>query len=126
MRVLHLEDTVMKHIAIKRVLNQLGIYDIFWVKNVEEGLTVIKEAQENGKMFDFIITDMHYPLSNGMPADSSAGDRFMESLMDKNIRIPVIVASSANEKREDAFGCVCVREPRNWEEELSQLVRKIH
>ena len=73
MRVIHLEDNAMKHAAIQRTLNRAGVTDLTWVKNVEDGIEVIKEAMEDGNPFDLAITDMHYPLSYGEEPDWRAG-----------------------------------------------------
>ena len=64
MKVLNFEDSVYKANAIRKVLNQCGVAKIELVSNVEDGLQMLKNAEDTGDPFDLIITDMHYILSD--------------------------------------------------------------
>lgn len=62
MKVLNFEDSVYKANAIRKVLNQCGVAKVELVSNVEDGLQMLKNAEDTGDPFDLIITDMHYPM----------------------------------------------------------------
>jgi hypothetical protein len=62
MKVINLEDNVLKHHAISRALDNMRITDIAWVKNVDDGIRLIEDAAGNGNPFDLAITDMQYYL----------------------------------------------------------------
>ncbi|MBR1740341.1 MAG: hypothetical protein IJ733_00430 [Lachnospiraceae bacterium] len=67
---------------------------------------------------------MHFPLTASGEADVHAGEKLMEKLREKNIRIPVIVCSSLNYRIPEADACVWYSEHNNWEWELGKLVKK--
>ena len=48
MRVLHIEDDAIKHTKICRVLTSCDIKEISWAKNLEDGITLLKEAKNEG------------------------------------------------------------------------------
>ena len=70
MKVLNFEDSVYKANAIRKVLNQCGVAKIELVSNVEDGLQMLKNAEDTGDPFDLIITDMHYPMKQGAVSDT--------------------------------------------------------
>ena len=72
LKIIHLEDSVMKHIAISRVIGKTAQID--WVTDMVSGIEKIDYAIENGAPYDLAITDMHYPLSPGIRADWEAGN----------------------------------------------------
>ena len=71
MKIIHLEDDVIKYSTIKRVLMNVGIRndDVVWTDNVEDGIEQIEKAIKDGEPFELAITDQHYPLKKGMKAD---------------------------------------------------------
>lgn len=75
MKVLNFEDSVYKANAIRKVLNQCGVAKIELVSNVEDGLQMLKNAEDTGDPFDLIITDMHYPMKQGAVSDTEAGEK---------------------------------------------------
>lgn len=104
--MIHLEDSVLKHIAISRVLKEMGISEIIRAGNLEEGIRRIETEAIAGIPFDLVITDMHFPLVSGGEASWKAGEMVFEKLQEKEIEIPVIVCSSMNMKVPGAYGCV--------------------
>ena len=48
MKVLNFEDSVYKANAIRKVLNQCGVAKIELVSNVEDGLQMLKNAEDTG------------------------------------------------------------------------------
>lgn len=79
MKVLNFEDSVYKANAIRKVLNQCGVAKIELVSNVEDGLQMLKNAEDTGDPFDLIITDMHYPMKQGAVSDTEAEKSWFSS-----------------------------------------------
>jgi hypothetical protein len=126
MKVINLEDNVLKHHALSRVLDNMGITDIEWVKNVDDGIKLIEAAINNGVPFDLAITDMQYYLhSDDDKIDVEAGDKFIDMLSKRNINLPIIMCSSDNLQIDGILGTVWYVEHRNWENDLTRLVKKI-
>ena len=127
MRIIHLEDDVMKFPAIKRVLMDAGIRndDIVWVNNVEDGIEQIEKAIEEGTPFELAITDQHYPLKKGMKADIDAGERFIYTIQNKGITLPIIVCSSMDMEYRNVYGNVWYSERSDWENELQAYIRRL-
>ena len=60
MKVLNFEDSVYKANAIRKILgNRCGVASVEQVSNVEDGLKMLKDAENAGEPFNLIITDMH-------------------------------------------------------------------
>lgn len=127
MRIIHLEDDVIKFSTIKRVLLDVGIKneDIVWVNNVEDGIEQIEKAIEEGNPFALAITDQHYPLKKGMKADIDAGEIFIQTVQNKGMTLPIIVCSSMDMEYRNVYGNVWYSERSNWELELQAYVRKL-
>ena len=83
MKVLNFEDSVYKANAIRKVLNQCGVAKIELVSNVEDGLQMLKNAEDTGDPFDLIITDMHYPMKQGAVSDTEAGEKLVQLLQEQ-------------------------------------------
>lgn len=64
-------------------------------------------------------------IHSGREASWTAGERVIEKLQEKRIKIPVIVCSSMNMKVSGAYGNIWYSELRDWEKELKDLVGKI-
>jgi hypothetical protein len=104
----------------------MGITDIEWLKNVDDGIKLIEAAINNGVPFDLAITDMQYYLhSDDDKIDVEAGDKFIDMLSKRNINLPIIMCSSDNLQIDGILGTVWYVEHRNWENDLTRLVKKI-
>ena len=79
LRIIQLEDSVMKHSAISRVLKNVVPAEIDWV------------------------TDMHYPLSLGGEADWEVGDIFVDIIRTKYLNPPIVICSTHNRKNPYAY-----------------------
>lgn len=63
MKVLNFEDSVYKANAIRKILgNRCGVASVEQVSNVEDGLKMLKDAENAGEPFNLIITE--YAFSN--------------------------------------------------------------
>lgn len=107
-KVINIEDTMMKHIAILRALKKVGITDVAHATNAEDGIAMIEEAIEENDGYDLLITDMHFPI-NGV-AQEEAGLYVIETLKEKEIEIPIVVCSSVRYRIDDIVECIFYNE----------------
>lgn len=122
MRIIHLEDSVDKHMEVCRELRKMGIASVEWATNVGEGLEKIETAIQNSAPFDLAISDMHYPIRRGEVADWEAGEYFLKALTERNINIPVIICSTRNYRIPGAYGSVWFSNLSDWEMDLRDLI----
>lgn len=122
MKIIHLEDSVDKHMEVCRELQKMGITSVEWVTCVNEGLEKIETAIKNGAPFDLAISDMHYPIRRGEVADWEAGEYFLKALAERNINLPVIICSTRNYRIPGAYGSVWFSDLSDWEMELRSLI----
>ena len=81
MKVLNFEDSVYKANAIRKILgNRCGVASVEQVSNVEDGLKMLKDAENAGEPFNLIITDMHFPMRSGAISDTEAGEKLVQIL----------------------------------------------
>ena len=67
MKVLNFEDSVYKANAIRKILgNRCGVASVEQVSNVEDGLKMLKDAENAGEPFNLIITDIIDVLASGV------------------------------------------------------------
>lgn len=125
MKVLNFEDSVYKANAIRKVLNQCGVAKIELVSNVEDGLQMLKNAEDTGDPFDLIITDMHYPMKQELLVIRRREKSWFSFLQEQGKQTKVIVCSSRNMKLPGVYGCIWYSEISDWEEELCDLVREM-
>ena len=69
MKVIHLEDSVDKHMKVCRELQKIGVISVEWATSVSEGLEKIEAARQEGAPYELVISDMHYPIRRGEAAD---------------------------------------------------------
>ena len=115
MKVLNFEDSVYKANAIRKILgNRCGVASVEQVSNVEDGLKMLKDAENAGEPFDLIITDMHFPMRSGAISDTEAGEKLVQILQERGIDVlytrttdiyesPYQKAMEANEAGVDFF-----------------------
>ena len=106
LRVLVVDDNIIKSMDIKKALEFNGIRDIQLVGNQAAVWEKIEKGEESDKKIDLIVTDMHYPLNPGQVADHNAGFILLDELKRKGKDIPVIICSSINYREPAALGCV--------------------
>lgn len=125
MKILHFEDNVYKHVDVEKAIEMAGRHEVVWVRNVEDGMNAIRQANAEGKPFHLIITDMHFPLSAGGEDCFSAGEKVIEELQRRNWNIPVIVCSTRNLRLPYAYGSVWYSSLSDWDFELADLIRSL-
>lgn len=126
MRILHLEDSMGKHMDIKGVLTSCGVKseDIVWVTNLEDGIYELREAEKNGHHFDLAITDMYYPVEAGGYEESETGYKFIKFVETERIKLPIVICSSKNIKDGRVFGCIWYSYISNWELQLREIISR--
>ena len=126
MKVLNFEDSVYKANAIRKILgNRCRVASVEQVSNVEDGLKMLKDAENAGEPFNLIITDMHFPMRAGAISDTEAGEKLVQILQEQGNQTNIIVCSSRNMKLPGVYGCIWYSEISDWEEELCDLVREM-
>ena len=125
MKILQLDDSNSKRMEVQSVLKRMGIRGSIWVQSVEEGVAALKQAIAEGTPFDAAITDMHYPVRAGGPAELKAGRILIQTLKEQQIDVPVIVFSTSRLQEEDAFATIWYDARANWEYDLETILKKI-
>lgn len=125
MKILQLDDSNSKRMEVQSVLKRMGIRGSVWVQSVEEGVEALKQAIAEGTPFDAAITDMHYPVRAGGPAELKAGRILIQTLKEQQIDVPVIVFSTSRLQEEDAFATIWYDARANWEYDLETILKKI-
>ncbi len=125
MKILYFEDDVFKHADVVKAVNAAGPQEVVWVKNMEDGFGKLQEAQQEGKPFQLIITDMCFPLFEGGPESIRAGQEVMDGLEKRGLDIPVIICSSLNIRSARAYGSVWHSDISDWDLELAEMIRKL-
>ncbi|WP_033151821.1 hypothetical protein [Pseudobutyrivibrio ruminis] len=78
-------------------------------------------------MYDFIISDMWYPLYSG-GADHGSGDELIKNLQLQRIAIPVIICSTIQYNyagSSNVIGAVQCQDSLDWETVLEQLLKSV-
>lgn len=91
-RIINIEDTNEKHMAIRREVQRYMTAIMDWETSAEAGLKRIEEAISEGRPYDLLITDMHFPLNGEL--DEHAGEYVINEIKNRGINIPVIVFST--------------------------------
>ena len=91
-RVINIEDNVYKHIAIKRALNKSNVLIVDSENNGNDGIAMIENAITDGKPYDLLVTDMHFPIHG--EDNVKAGELVIAELRKRGIDIPVVVCST--------------------------------
>ena len=120
MRVLNIEDTMLKHIDIVRALAWNGITEVDHKKNLAEGLAQLQQEQ-----YDLLVLDMHFPLETGGEADPEAGMKAIAALQELNLTLPIIVCSSDRLRIDEVLGCVFYNPSRDLNFDFKELLAKI-
>ena len=107
-KVLNIEDTTLKHVAIARALEKAGVKQVEWAENGDVGIDMIVKSIEADLPYDLIITDMHFPIYGA--DDVSAGMKVISELKKRNIDIPVVVCSSLRYSVAEAKECILYNE----------------
>lgn len=120
-KVINIEDTILKHIAIKRALNKCGVILVDQEETAEKGIEQIEKAIKEENPYDLLVLDMHF-CANGIN-DKRAGLYVIEQLKNKNIQIPIVVCSSIRfENLDRVEACIYYNE---WSGDLDFDIKEI-
>lgn len=123
-KVLNIEDTIFKHIAIKRALNKAGVLFVDEATTGDKGLSMIETSITEGDPYDLIITDMHFPIYG--EDDVEAGMKVIRELKRRKIEIPVVVCSSLKYNIPEVVECIFFNEKsRDIDEDIREMLKKI-
>lgn len=125
MRVLNVEDNVMKHCQVKLALEYCGAKEVDCCNNLQEGLERLRETQGTEKQYDLLVTDMNYPLMKGGVSDGQAGEKLIQRLKEEGITIPIIICSTRRFIGEGVLGSVWYSSLRDMEEDFREVLRRL-
>ena len=114
MKVLVVDDDVFKCIAIIRTLKSHG-YDCDDAKTQENALELIEQNQ-----YDFIVSDMQYPLTSQGDIVVNAGE-----ILAEKVNLPVIICSSQKYISEYAIGTIHYIEDNDLWNDFKPLIDEI-
>ncbi len=124
MRVLNIEDSPIKHKAIKDVLESCRITEVDNELNLEDGVNRYKEALSEGNPYDLIISDMWYPPAKGVHEERS-GHLLVKMSLEEHWEIPIIICSNQNYDYPEIFGTLYYSENEDWEGKLRGYIKKL-
>ena len=123
-KVLNIEDSPSKHVAVRRALQKCGVPFIDHADNASDGLDMVEAAIAEGKPYDLIVSDWFFPRSKGGP-ERESGDYVISELQAREIDVPVIVCSSANLRVPEAVGCIHYNLRNDLDADMMELVEKV-
>jgi DNA-binding NtrC family response regulator len=124
MHILNVEDDAVKHHKICKVLNECGITNIEWSRNLQNALEQIHSQSDAHTPYSLVITDMWYPKAAG-EKDTESGSMLIQIIQKEKLDLPVIVCSSIPYQIPGIAGSIWYSEKRDWESELKELIREI-
>ena len=123
-KVLNIEDTALKHVAIARALNKAGVPFVECAKNGDIGIEMVEKSIKDNRPYDLIITDMHFPIYG--EDDFQAGIKVIRALHDRNINIPIVVCSSVRYNVPEAADCIFYNEKsRDIDSDIREMLEKL-
>ena len=122
-RILYVEDTMEKYMAIYSYLKRLGYSDVEHAGNAEKAVELAEAAKLEGKPFNLFLFDMHFDFFG--QDDQKAGRKLMDYFREKGYQTPVIICSSDNWRIPGSVGTVFYIPDRDWEEELKDLISTV-
>lgn len=122
MKILIIEDSNEKYMALSRVLKRVGVNNPTWVTNLQDGLNLIVEEENKYEPFDFVITDMNYPPSVGAPNYYRSGKKLAEAILERNLSPKVILCSSQRYDIPGVHACVWYSKFGDWEGDLRRII----
>ena len=127
MKVLIVEDTVLKCIAIEKSIKRCCESEFTQAKTLEGAKQVIEEMSSD-EPFDLLVTDMHYPIGAGAGDDVEAGFKFIEYVNERGLEIPIIICSTIKFRADDmdnVIGSVQYNKRVDIGREFEMLIKKV-
>ncbi|MFQ7768644.1 MAG: hypothetical protein ACLRIL_10440 [Fusicatenibacter saccharivorans] len=93
---------------------------------MEDGLKMLKDAENAGEPFNLIITDMHFPMRSGSHQRHRSGRKISSDSAGAGKSKPTLsYVPQEIVKLPGVYGCIWYSEISDWEEELCDLVREM-
>lgn len=125
MKILILEDSNEKYMALVRVLKRCGEENVSWVDNQADGLALLQEAAQSGEPYDLAITDMHYPPAPAAPSEFDCGKKLPATLEEKGLRVKTVLCSSVRYQVPGFDACLWFIKSSDWESELRDILQRL-
>lgn len=125
MKILIVEDTIIKYSRIKRTLKNLIFGEITHAKALEPAKKMFAEALEKGEPYDLIITDVHFPLEEYGQEVSDAGFQMIDFVKERNPEQPIILCSSVRYSSQGILGAVLYSDKTDLRFEFQKLINKL-
>ncbi len=122
-KVLVVEDSIEKYMAIFRFLQTQNVKQIEWATNAQKAIEIIDKLALADVYFDLILSDMHFDFFGN--DDRNAGEKLMNLLLERGFKIPFVFCSSQNWKIEGSMGTIFYNPFRDWENDAEELFRRI-
>lgn len=110
---------------IVSALRRCNVTDVDWETNLEDGICRMKEARDEGRPYDFVITGMHFPLKASEEPVWDAGEIAIEQIRNLQSNAKIVVCSSMNMRLPEADGCLWYASQSDWEMELMIMLRNM-
>lgn len=120
-KVLNIEDSPSKHVAVRRALERCGVPYVDHADNAVDGLDMVEAAIAEGKPYDLIVSDMYFPMSKG-GMEVQAGMYVIEELQARGIDVPVVVCSSARMVIPEIVGCIHYSARNDLDADMREMV----
>lgn len=124
MKILIVEDTILKYSDIKRTLDDLYHPKIDHAQALEPAKEMYLDALES-EPYDLVITDVHFPIKEYGAEDPDAGFQMIDFIKEKRPEQPIIVCSSVRYSVQDVLGVVLYSDKTDLRFEFKKLVDKI-
>lgn len=128
MKVLIVEDTILKYIEIKNELAKCRNFIFFHEKSLGGAKEILEEKCKINDMFDLIVTDMRYPNQFGSDSLPDAGFQLIEFVNSLKLTIPIIICSTSQFQTRDmdnVLGSVRYSENIDLAQEFMKLLCKV-
>lgn len=128
MRVLIVEDTILKYIEIKREISRCGEFQFTHESLLTTAKATLKTNKDNNTMFDLLITDMQYPNQPGETELLDAGFQLIDYIQSLDIQIPIIICSTRKfsvNNMNNILGSVRYSKNVDLEYEFKKLLTKL-
>ena len=109
MKILIIEDSNEKYMALNRVLKRIGIIDPTWVTNLQDGLKLIIEEENKSEPF-------------GAPSDYRSGKKLAEAILEQDLSPKVVLCSSQRYDIPGVYACVWYSKFGDWEGDLRRII----
>ena len=125
LKILIVEDNILKFSKIRRVLNDLCHAEIEHVEALEPAKKMFIEALNKNEFYDLVVTDVHFPNEKNGSEVADAGFQLIEYMKEKRPEQPIIVCSSVRYSAQGILGTVLYSDNTDLRFEFQKIIDKI-